>query len=515
MNVNLTKRTNKKMIIVLALALSLLLPIFSFAAAPSGNAPTAHIRLVVNGTELLTDQEPIVDGNRVLVPIRGIFELMGATVSWDPHTNTSTIQKGNTTVLLKANSDAASIDGKKYKLDVSPKLQNGRLLVPVRFISEHLGMKVNWDQEKKIVVIDDEQNGQSLPDKAGVSEYTFHLPHYVTSFDSPMLLYQGILYYCGQDQNVVQCYSAPLKEPQSSTLVLKTDVLAPSAPDPSGNEFNPDFFEKNNQVFFHYRLEGSMASSDKYFVIDENGIALPLLLQHSNAVIKPYGDSKYVYLTSAFGDSSLYLRSLKDSEHRIGDPDYNYMGNMAISGDSLFVTGFQKGDDRNKPASSLWQINLMTNQIHQVAQNCSDVLGVYGNDIYFLSHDKKLQKIASFDSNPILTTPVTLPVKLAQMTDTSLYFVDSTGALNVLDPKVGTQKSIMKPSSGEITKIETNGNSAAVSYSGMPDCTLAVFDGSGEKRFVTNQPVAYDTFDQDHVVYSVQNSNLIHAVSLH
>lgn len=467
-----------------------------------------QIRLVVNGTELLSDQKASLDSNRVLVPIRGIFELMGASVSWEPHTNTAAIKKGTTTLSMKTGSPTAAINGKKYEMDVPPKLQNNRLMVPVRFISEHLGMKVNWDQEKQLVSISD---GQESQENTHAPEVAFDFPHYVTSLQSPMLLYHGILYYCGQDGGLIQCYSAPLKSPQNSSLALKTDEHV--SDDPGGNEFYPDFYEKNGQVFFHYRT-GMMIGSDKYFQFDENGVAQPFILQRSSAMIEPYGDSKYVYMSTFAGDSDLYLRSFADTEQRIGDPYYNYIGHMILSGDSLFVTGFEKGDAWNHPASSLWQIDLVTNQIHQTAKDCSDVLGVHGNDLYFLSRDKKIQKIASFAGKPILSTSAAPPVKLAKMTGDSLYFVDSSGGLNVLDLKSETSKRIMKPSAGEITQIDTNGNLVAASCFQMPDCTLAVFGENGRKLFTTNQPVSDYTLDQNCLVYSVQGSNLVHIVSL-
>lgn len=521
--------------ISLTMAVLLLLPVFSFAETPqirdyesqridlSSDTPataqvssqisthaSGSIRLVVNGIELLSDQKPILDGTRVLVPIRGIFELMQATVSWDPHTNTATIKKGADTLQLKVGSSSALINGKKYKMDIPPKLLNGRLLVPIRFISEHLDMKVNWNQDQKIVTI---SNGRTNLEKSDAAGFAFNLPHLETRFQTTLFPYHDMLYYCGSNNGNVQYYSLPLTDPVSSnpSLVLNTDLVSLDEPvGPIDPDFETNFMVENGRLFLHYA-----AGDDRYFQIGQNGMAQPIPLKKANAVMKPYGDSMYVYMSAAFGDSDLYLLNPEDVEKQIGDPYYNYIGNMIISGDSLFVTGFEKGDSWENPASSLWQINLLMNQIHQVAEDCSDVLGIYGNSLYFLSRDKKIQKVTSVDSKPILSMPSAPPVKLAKMAGNVLYFVDSSGGLNVLDLKLGTSKNIMKPSVGEITEFKINGNVVAAHCDQLPDCTLAVFDENGKRLFTTNEPVLNYSLGQNCLVYSVQGSDLVRVITFH
>ncbi|GAX92047.1 copper amine oxidase N-terminal domain-containing protein [Effusibacillus lacus] len=103
------------------------------------------ITVWLDGEPLSFDQPPIKTKDRVLVPLRVIFEKLGSKVEWEGSTQTVTAVKGKTTVTLQVGSKVARKDGKSIPLDVEPITLNDRTLVPVRFVSEALGAKVEWD----------------------------------------------------------------------------------------------------------------------------------------------------------------------------------------------------------------------------------------------------------------------------------------------------------------------------------------------------------------------------------
>jgi hypothetical protein len=88
-----------------------------------------------------------------MVPMRGIFEAMGAKVNWDQGTRTVTGTKGGSTVILKIDSKDALADNRHIALDAAAVIVDGRTLVPLRFISESLGALVDWDQASRTVRI--------------------------------------------------------------------------------------------------------------------------------------------------------------------------------------------------------------------------------------------------------------------------------------------------------------------------------------------------------------------------
>jgi len=120
----------------------------------------------VDGSRLDFDQNPETRNNRVLVPLRKIFEALGAKIEWNQATQTITATKGGTTVKLTIGSVNAYVNGVLVKLDQPPIVLNGRTLVPVRFIGEALGAKVEWDGENYTVHIISKERYSSVREAA-------------------------------------------------------------------------------------------------------------------------------------------------------------------------------------------------------------------------------------------------------------------------------------------------------------------------------------------------------------
>ena len=116
-----------------------------------------HVQL--NGENLAFDVAPRMVNNRVLVPMRTIFERFGANVDWDGQTRTITATQDGTEIKLNLNSQETLITKNGVQsslhLDTAPTIVNGRTLVPVRFISESLGKQVGWDGANRTVIIID------------------------------------------------------------------------------------------------------------------------------------------------------------------------------------------------------------------------------------------------------------------------------------------------------------------------------------------------------------------------
>ena len=105
----------------------------------------------LNGQKILFDQIPVSQNNRLLVPMRAIFEKIGATVAWDGATSTITAEKADTRIELKLDSTTAFKNGAEMTLDVPATAVNGRTLVPVRFVADCFGVDVEWIGEKNHV----------------------------------------------------------------------------------------------------------------------------------------------------------------------------------------------------------------------------------------------------------------------------------------------------------------------------------------------------------------------------
>lgn len=111
------------------------------------------IKVLLNGEQIQFDQQPIIQNGRTLVPLRAIFEAMGATVEWDQKTQTVTAKSETVTVVMKVGDKTMTKNGTKITLDVPPQIVNNRTLVPARAVAESFGADVKWDGATQTVII--------------------------------------------------------------------------------------------------------------------------------------------------------------------------------------------------------------------------------------------------------------------------------------------------------------------------------------------------------------------------
>ncbi len=111
------------------------------------------ISVVLNGEELLFEQPPYIENGITMVPMRAIFEALGASINFDPRTKAITSVKNGKTVVLNIGSDVAFIDSGSKNIGVRVKSLNGVAMVPLRFISEAFGAKVEYNGIERIITI--------------------------------------------------------------------------------------------------------------------------------------------------------------------------------------------------------------------------------------------------------------------------------------------------------------------------------------------------------------------------
>jgi hypothetical protein len=119
--------------------------------------PTPDILVKVNDKSIVFDVKPKIINDRTMVPLRAIFEELGAQVTWDAETKTIYGSKGRNIIILQIDNIKAFINSAEVELDVAPQIIDGRTLVPTRFIAEALGADVTWDAENNSVIINDKK----------------------------------------------------------------------------------------------------------------------------------------------------------------------------------------------------------------------------------------------------------------------------------------------------------------------------------------------------------------------
>jgi hypothetical protein len=134
----------------------------STPAANFGTPPSGQIPILYNDHHVYTKPDvlkqsrvlaALVKGGTILIPLRSMFEQMGATVSYDPGTKTATVSKPGSEVKVTVGKPEVLINGESRPLDVPPMIYQGNVLVPVRVISEGMGAYVQWVPDHHVVVV--------------------------------------------------------------------------------------------------------------------------------------------------------------------------------------------------------------------------------------------------------------------------------------------------------------------------------------------------------------------------
>lgn len=133
----------------------------SASVSVMADAPEVSVRL--NGGLLNFDVPPQIINERTMVPLRAIFEALGATVDWDQATETVTSVRDDVTIKMTIGKNIIYINDKATELDVAPLIIDERTLVPVRAIAEGFGASVDWDQDRYCVIISSEIENQDAP----------------------------------------------------------------------------------------------------------------------------------------------------------------------------------------------------------------------------------------------------------------------------------------------------------------------------------------------------------------
>ncbi len=139
----------KKWLLIMMALLLAFLPLSVMAQQTEPDPP----QISVNGELLSPDVPPQIEAGRTLVEMRAVFEALDATLDWDQETRTVTAYKDDLEIILPVGELTATVNDEPYTLDVPARIENGRTLVPVRFVSETLGAVVVWDGNARTVTI--------------------------------------------------------------------------------------------------------------------------------------------------------------------------------------------------------------------------------------------------------------------------------------------------------------------------------------------------------------------------
>lgn len=131
-----------------------ILGIVGAATMLATTASAQDIRVTVDGDPVaFRAAQPQMMNGRILVPLRGVMEKLGAYIKWEPSTSTVFAQAGSREIELKIGADIAKVNGSEVFLDQPAMVLRGTTMVPLRFMGEALGAEVKWDGNTRTVMI--------------------------------------------------------------------------------------------------------------------------------------------------------------------------------------------------------------------------------------------------------------------------------------------------------------------------------------------------------------------------
>ncbi|MBB6213962.1 N-acetylmuramoyl-L-alanine amidase [Anaerosolibacter carboniphilus] len=187
--------------------------------------------LLMGGKDVLTDVPTMLYKNRTLVPIAFVVENLGAKIQWNQDKYEATITTSDKTIVLKIDSATAYVNGSKTTLpdNVPAKLLgyqgNFRTMVPLRFVSEQLGMNVNWIAETRTAAVDLEKQSITGITYESKGSNNSQIRFKTTGKVSYTSMYLEGSKVGGQDRIVVDIPSAVLNVQDSSISVEGNGLL--------------------------------------------------------------------------------------------------------------------------------------------------------------------------------------------------------------------------------------------------------------------------------------------------
>ena len=132
------------------------------------------IPVLLDGQALSFDVEPQIINSRTMVPMRAIFTALGANVDWVEEHRLIVASKNTSIITMMIDSPVMHIgnlengEQKVIELDSPPVIVNSRTLVPVRAISDALGVQVDWNGETRTVILS--SGKQIINEEANIHE---------------------------------------------------------------------------------------------------------------------------------------------------------------------------------------------------------------------------------------------------------------------------------------------------------------------------------------------------------
>ena len=151
-----------KKITLTAIIITVMVSIVSGIIPVSGNA---NVTVTVDGKKVIfPDAKPFIDENgRTLIPVRFVTEDLGANVEWNAESREVYITKDGVSIMIRIGEERILANGSTKIMDTKAIIRYDRTYVPIRYVAEELGATVGWDASTRTVIITTVKDVQPTP----------------------------------------------------------------------------------------------------------------------------------------------------------------------------------------------------------------------------------------------------------------------------------------------------------------------------------------------------------------
>ena len=141
-----------KRLMIAIVAIAMLVTLIGGVLMVNANA---DVSVTVDGKKVVfPDAKPFIDENgRTLIPVRFVTEDLGATVEWNAQDREVYITKESTRIMIRIDERNIVVNGKIKTMDTKAIIKDDRTYVPIRYVAEELGATVGWDAATRTVII--------------------------------------------------------------------------------------------------------------------------------------------------------------------------------------------------------------------------------------------------------------------------------------------------------------------------------------------------------------------------
>jgi N-acetylmuramoyl-L-alanine amidase len=154
------------------------------------HAATSQMKIVLDGQELNlpNDVEVVNARNNIMIPIRVVAENLKFNVNWDQKTQNVNIQQGSKAIALTVGKQEATVGNSTVWLNMAPQISKNTVVVPIRFVSEEMGLKVDWDNKEKVITLASPTSPPSSPTHGSQNDETTNLVHEINYLNNQLVV---------------------------------------------------------------------------------------------------------------------------------------------------------------------------------------------------------------------------------------------------------------------------------------------------------------------------------------